>query len=85
MICPEGNGIDVHQPWESLYLGVIPIQVKNINNSNWRDLPICFIDSWDELTNEEYFIKEYDRITNTEFNMNKLNMKYWNSKILNSI
>ena len=85
MICPEGNGIDVHQPWESLYLGVIPIQVKNINNSNWRDLPICFIDSWDELTNEEYFIKEYNRITNTEFNMDKLNMNYWNNKILNSI
>jgi hypothetical protein len=85
MICPEGNGIDEHRTWESLYLGVIPIQVKNINNSNWRDLPICFIDSWDELTNEEYFIKEYHRITNTKFNMDKLNMNYWNNKILNSI
>ena len=47
MICPEGNGIDVHQPWESLYLGTIPIQKKSINNRYWRDLPICWVDNWE--------------------------------------
>jgi hypothetical protein len=30
MVCPEGNGIDVHQPWESLHVNTIPIQKKNI-------------------------------------------------------
>lgn len=28
MVCPEGNGIDVHQPWESLHVNTIPIQKK---------------------------------------------------------
>jgi hypothetical protein len=29
VICPEGNGIDTHRFWESLYLGVIPVIINN--------------------------------------------------------
>ena len=85
MICPEGNGIDVHQPWESLYVNTIPIQKKNINNSNWRELPICWLDDWEQLTDENFLISEYKRISETKFDLSKLDFDYWRNKIQNSI
>ena len=85
MICPEGNGIDVHQPWESLYVNTIPIQKKNINNSNWRELPICWLDDWEQLTDENFLISEYKRIFETKFDLSKLDFDYWKNKIQNSI
>lgn len=85
MVCPEGNGIDVHQPWESLYIGTIPIQRKNINNKNWRDLPICWVDDWEQVTDESFLNSEYDRITESMVNKTKLDFNFWKNKILNSI
>lgn len=80
VICPEGNGIDTHRKWETLYLNSIPIEKRNINNSFYEDLPICFVDSWKEIT-EDFLNKEYLRITNTKWNLNKLNMFYWQNEI----
>lgn len=85
MVCPEGNGIDVHQPWESIYVNTIPLQKKNINNKNWRELPICWLDDWSQLEDESFLLNEYDRITNTKFDKSKLYFDYWRNKILNSI
>jgi hypothetical protein len=85
MVCPEGNGIDVHQPWESMYINTIPIQKKNINNSNWRELPVCWVDEWSQME-DEYFLKtEYDRITTNIFDKRKLEFNYWWDKIKESI
>ena len=50
MISPVGNGMDTHRLWETLYLNTIPIEKRNINNRFYIDLPICFIDSWTEIT-----------------------------------
>jgi len=85
MICPEGNGIDVHQPWESLYIGTIPIQRKNINNKNWRELPICWVDDWEQITNETFLRLEYERITESKFDLSKLSFDFWKNKIESSI
>ena len=76
MICPEGNGIDTHRTWECLYMGCIPIEKRNINNQFHTDLPICFVDSWKELT-EVFLNKEYRRIKNSVWNLDKLNFEYW--------
>lgn len=48
---PPGNGVDTHRMWECLYLGVIPIVLKDPILLHWfRDLPIMWIDSFDEIT-----------------------------------
>ena len=78
--CPEGNGIDTHRLWECLYLGTIPILKRNINNQFYTDLPICFIDSWEEVT-KDFLEKEYKRIKSETWNMEKLNFAYWKNKI----
>ena len=80
VICPEGNGIDTHRKWETLYLNSIPIEKRSINNSYYEDLPICFVESWEEIT-EDFLNKEYERIMSTEWNLDKLDMTYWKNEI----
>jgi len=81
MVCPEGNGIDVHQPWESILVGTIPIQKKNNTNLNWRDLPICWVDDWCQLNDESFLNKEYERIKNSKYNIEKLYFEFWERRI----
>lgn len=81
VICPEGNGIDTHRTWECLYVNTIPIEKRNINNQFYTDLPICFVDDWEEIT-ETFLENEYIRIKNNEWNLNKLDFNYWKNKIL---
>jgi len=78
---PEGNGMDTIRTWECLYMSTIPIEKRNLNNRFYVDLPICFIDEWDEVT-EEFLYKEYNRIKAEKWNMKKLQFKYWKDKIL---
>jgi hypothetical protein len=79
---PEGNGIDTIRTWECLYMGTIPIEKKNINNQFYTDLPICFVDKWEDVT-KDFLESEYWRIKGKTWNMNKLNFWYWKNKILN--
>jgi hypothetical protein len=84
VICPVGNGIDTHRTWECLYLGTIPIEKRNNNNRYYEGhLPICFVDSWEEVT-IDFLKSEYDRIKSTEWNLDMLNFEYWKNKILNN-
>jgi len=83
VLCPEGNGTDTHRTWETLYVGGIPIEKRNVNNQFYNELPICFVDSWDEIT-EEFLIKEKKRIDNTAYNLDMLTMSYWRDIILRS-
>jgi len=78
---PGGNGMDSHRKWECLYVGTIPIDKRNIDNQFYQDLPICFVDNWEDIT-EGFLLKEYERIQSTKWNMDKLNFKYWKDKIL---
>ena len=79
-ISPKGKGVDCHRTWECLYLGVIPIVEKTIQMSYFNDLPILFVDSYDDIS-IEYLNKTYTDFQNKSFNMEKLSLSYWNTKI----
>lgn len=71
IISPNGNGIDCHKTWESLYLKSIPIVTNSINISFYKDYPILIIDNWSDLKNIElnenlYYkiIKKYENFNN---------------------
>jgi hypothetical protein len=84
MICPEGNGIDTHRLWECLYMGTIPIEKRNINNQFYIDLPISFVNSWEEVT-IDFLAAELQRIHSGKWNMEKLTFEYWSNKIKNTL
>jgi hypothetical protein len=84
VLCPRGNGIDTHRLWETLYMESIPIVKKDIALTDFEDLPICFIDSWEEIT-KEFLENEKDRILSKVWNTDKLKISYWREQIVNSV
>ena len=79
-ISPKGNGVDCHRTWECLYLGVIPIVEKSPHMNYFHDLPILFVDSYDDIS-IQYLNQIYKDFKNKSFNMDKLSISYWNRKI----
>jgi len=79
-LSPEGNGIDCHRTWESLYLGCIPIVTHSKIDSVFEDLPVIIIDNWSEIT-EEYLIEKYEEISQKSYNIEKIFADYWFAKI----
>ena len=81
VICPRGNGIDTHRTWECLYMGTIPIEKRNLNNLFYTELPITFVDDWEDIT-EEFLKEEWWRINSRDWDMSMLSFNYWKNKIL---
>lgn len=83
VICPEGNGIDTHRMWEAMYMARIPIVIRNHVTESFSDMPILFLDKWEDLSNEllldclDYI---YSKENNT-LNLEKLNREYWKNRI----
>lgn len=76
VLCPRGNGVDTHRLWETLYMGSIPIVRKDVAHSDWTDLPILFVSSWDEVTEDRLRAEEV-RIRSSTWNLKKLHVGYW--------
>ena len=80
VFCPRGNGIDTHRIWETLYMGSIPIVKYEEAHHLFTDLPILFINNWNEI-NENYLNIKYNEMINKDWNMDKLKQSYWNEFI----
>jgi hypothetical protein len=80
VLCPRGNGVDTHRLWETLYMGSIPIVRRHVAMEDFYDMPICFIDDWNEVT-PEFLEAERIRIQTGRFNTEKLKASYWIKKI----
>jgi hypothetical protein len=81
-LCPRGNGLDTHRLWESLYMDCIPIVEYDPAYSDFTDLPIYFIDKWEDVTPESLQqVKE--NYSKRVWNVDKLYFPYWKNRILN--
>jgi hypothetical protein len=84
VFCPRGNGVDTHRLWESLYMGSIPIVKYESTHHLFKDLPILFVNEWNEI-NEDFLNKKYIEIINKKWNLDKLKISYWENMIKNKI
>lgn len=71
VVSPNGNGVDCHKTWESLYLKTIPIVTKSINIDFYKDYPIIIIDEWSEFNPSVFTVELYNEIM-IDFDINKL-------------
>jgi|GEM_PF-628067 len=81
---PEGNGIDCHRTWESMYLKSVPIVIKNVMTEYFEKigLPIMTIDKWEDLIkiDESFLDKKYDEMKR-RFDSPALYIDYWQKLI----
>jgi hypothetical protein len=86
VLCPDGNGIDSHRFYETLYLNRIPI---TFNREYYYKLhhhfPCILITDIEMLKNKNYMEGEINRVKNMEWDKSKLTNKFWENKILESI
>ena len=74
--CPPGHGVSVHQPFEAMYFGGIPIVIKHNIYKNCEDIPMNQVKSWAEVNYE--LLELYK---NKTFNYDKIYMSYWENLI----
>lgn len=75
VISPVGNGIDCHRTWEALYVGCIPIVIKNSIYDNWN-LPILQVSSYEDIT--QNLLDEFNL---NNFTLEQLEITYWSDAI----
>ena len=89
VLCPEGNsnghpraggGVGSHRVWECLYANTIPILTKGIQSEPFYDLPILFINDWNEIS-EDFLRCKYDEFKSKTFNIDQLKLSYWKDQI----
>jgi hypothetical protein len=74
VVSPNGNGVDCHKIWESIYLGSIPIVTDSINIKFYTDLPIYVINDWSDFRIGNFSESLYKKIWGN-FDKEKLNIK----------
>ena len=77
---PAGNGIDCHRTWESLYLRTIPVVKSSVCMNSFVDLPILFVNDWNEI-NFNFLNTKYEEIINKKYDLSKLKISYWKKYI----
>ena len=79
VIAPHGNGVDSHRIWECLYLRATPIVEYHECFSQFKDLPILFVDNYSVVT-PEFLTKQTIHLQHTNINK-KLDLSYWRNII----
>jgi hypothetical protein len=78
VLCPEGNGVDTHRIWETLYLGGIPIVLSSkVLNPLLTELPVLIIRDWKKLYNKEYLEFKWYEMQTKKYNFEKLKASFW--------
>lgn len=73
-LSPHGHTPDCYRHWEAMYVNCIPVTIKHKYLEPFYDMPILFLDSWDQLT-EKLLIDSYDELSKRS--RDKLNIEYW--------
>lgn len=80
VLSPHGAGLDCHRTWEALLLGCIPIVKTAKINDLFEGLPVIAVDDWREI-NHLFLQNRSQEMAGKTFNLEKLSMRYWKSKI----
>lgn len=82
VLCPEGNGIDTHRIWETLYMGGVPVVKRNpYMNSLFDVLPVVQVDRWTDIGQIDFLEREWFRVQSMVWDKSLLLQSYWSSLI----
>ena len=77
IIAPPGNGVDAQRQWEAIYMGCIPIVIKNNIYKEYVDLPLIQVNDYSEVTYE--LLEQY---LNKEYKYDMVYMSYWKERLV---
>ena len=78
VLCPEGNGVDTHRFWETLYMGGVPVVTKNVMMQSFYDnLPVIQLESWNDLSDVALIESEWWTLAEKTYDFELLSADYW--------
>jgi hypothetical protein len=80
-LAPRGAGIDTHRLWEALYAGCIPIVERSWALRDFEDLPILFVNRWEEACDAARLKVVRDEFQARTWDLRKLTLSYWYDEI----
>jgi hypothetical protein len=85
VFCPDGNGIDTHRLWETLYLNSVPIVKRGINIKIYYKIPMIVVTDWKQLLGKQKQLEEYLDLEFQNWEKDMLTFEYWKEKIRNYV
>ena len=81
--CPEGNGIDTHRLWETIYMGGVPVVTESrFMNSLFDKLPVVTLRHWEEISDLDLLERKWVRATSMRWDSRIILQSFWNNRIL---
>lgn len=77
LAAPIGCAYERIAYWEAMFLGAIPICLRHPALLHFEDMPIAFVNKWEDVT-EEWC---YNNLGIIQKNMDKITLSYWLDKI----
>jgi hypothetical protein len=80
VICTHGLGLDCHRTWEVFMTGGIIITKHSSMDYLYDDLPVIYVDKWDEVfikDNLEKWKNQVNHLTTEENILPKMRRRYW--------
>lgn len=77
VVVPVGYGVDRMAAWEAIVLGAIPICLRHPELLHFADLPVAFVDGWQDVTPEWCDANLALRERSAE----KLALRYWVDRV----
>jgi hypothetical protein len=84
VLCPRGNGIDTHRFWEALYMGCIPICLKQDLLPCQVPMPVLALESWSQLADVDLEAVSGE-IRSKRWDMRSLCIDYWVDDVLDCL
>lgn len=80
--CPEGNGVDTHRLWETLYMGGTPVVISNkVIDTLVKDLPVLVLKNWSQINDVELVDTLWNELNTRNYSFEHLWSSYWIDKI----
>jgi uncharacterized protein YhbP (UPF0306 family) len=80
MVSPPSNGLDTHSTWEALIAGCIPIVLRSALDPVFEDLPVWWVNSWEEVTDESVRRVE-EEMKDKRYNWEKVFASGWKTEV----
>ena len=77
-VCPEGDGVDTHRFYESIYLDCIPIVKHSILDKLYSIYPCLIINEWSDIT-YEFLNENKERLLNNLYKFKLANPEWYNN------
>lgn len=83
-LAPRGNAIETFRMWDAMYLGTVPIVIREAKfHEELQDLPILFLDHYEQFAElDEVRLSEiYTEFLDRDWNYEKLRISYWRARV----